>query len=233
MSRPKSIVTDIESTTTPIAFVRSVLFPYARDRLADFVRTRGAEPAIRELLAAAKREAGDPAMDDATAVGALRRWIDEDRKATPLKSLQGLIWQAGYADGSLRAPVFLDAARCLRAWHAEGIGLFVYSSGSVDAQKLLFAHADAGDLTTLFSGYFDTRSGAKGDPQSYRRIADAIGERPADILFLSDVPAELDAAAAAGLGVCQLVRPGEGATPGRHPVAATFDQVARGWAAVA
>jgi len=221
-----AVVTDIEGTTGSIAFVRDVLFPFARARLGAFVRARRNEPEIRALLCDVARAAGDPAMTDAAIVATLERWIDEDRKVTALKTLQGLIWAEGYRQGGLRGHVYADAVAALRAWAKAGITLYVYSSGSVAAQKLLFGHSVAGDLTPLFSGYFDTRIGPKKDAGSYRALAAEIGSPGAAILFLSDSPDELDAAAEAGLKTIQLVRPEDGTEPtSRHPVARSFAEI--------
>lgn len=221
-----AVVTDIEGTTSSISFVHETLFPYAAAHLADFVARRGDEPAVRAELDAAKREAGDPAMSDAAAVATLARWIDADRKTTPLKALQGMIWAEGYRSGALQGHVYDDAARALRAWHAAGVALYVYSSGSVAAQKLIFGHTPHGDLTPLFSGFFDTTTGPKKEPDSYRRIAAAIGAAPARILFLSDSIDEIAAARTAGLKTVQLRRPGESQPPGEGPTAASFADVA-------
>lgn len=195
-----AIVTDIEGTTTSISFVADVLFPYSRARLADYCAAHADEvaPILAEVTAT---EPGDP-------IATLIRWIDEDRKATPLKELQGLIWDEGFRSGAFTAHIYADAADALRQWHAAGIKLYVYSSGSVAAQKLLYGHSDAGDLTPLFSGYFDTRTGAKREAASYAAIAQAIGHAPGDILFLSDVAAETDAAKAAGLKALLIDRNG-------------------------
>jgi enolase-phosphatase E1 len=151
--------------------------------------------------------------------------MDQDAKITPLKSLQGLIWGEGYASGALRSELYPDVPPALRCWHQSGTKLFVYSSGSVQAQKLLFAHSPAGDLTPLFDGFFDTRIGAKRAAASYQAIAAAIAIPTPSILFLSDVAAELDAAAQAGMLVCQLLRPQDGTQPSTHPAAADFDAV--------
>lgn len=194
----RAILTDIEGTTSSIAFVTDTLFPYARDRLAGYVAAHPGQ--VAPLLdAVCAEEPGDP-------VETLLRWIEEDRKATPLKTLQGLIWAEGYADGTLKGHVYADAADALRRWHAAGLKLYVYSSGSVAAQKLIFGHSNAGDLTPLFSGYFDTVTGPKREPGSYRRIADAIGLPPGEILFLSDNAQEIDAARAAGMQVLHVDR---------------------------
>jgi enolase-phosphatase E1 len=157
----------------------------------------------------------------------LNHWMDEDAKLTPLKALQGMIWNAGYAEGSIRGAVYPDVAPTLRRWVTSGLRLYVYSSGSVAAQRLLFGHSEAGDLTGLFAGFFDTNVGGKREAESYDRLCIAIGVPPAEVLFLSDVEAELDAAASAGLRTCQLVR-AEDATlaSDRHATAADLPAVA-------
>jgi enolase-phosphatase E1 len=223
----QAVVTDIEGTTSAISFVHDVLFPYARAALPDFVARRGHEPEARAILDGAKREAGDSAMSDAAVVAALARWTDEDRKITPLKALQGLIWEEGYRRGALKGHVYDDAAAGLKRWAEQGIALYVYSSGSVAAQKLIFGHSPFGDLTPMFSGYFDTLTGPKKEPDSYRRIADAIGIPPASILFLSDSADEIAAANAAGLRTVQFVRDGQAqpVAPGQ-PSARSFAEIA-------
>ncbi len=221
-----AVVTDIEGTTGSIAFVRDVLFPYARARIGAFVHARGREPEIRALLEAVAREAGDPGMTDAAIAACLERWIDEDRKVTALQTLQGLIWDEGYREGRLKGHVYPDAALALRAWSQAGLPIYVYSSGSVAAQELLFGHSVAGDLTPVFSGYFDTRIGPKKDAQSYRALAARIGRPCAAILFLSDSAEELDAAAEAGLKTIQLVRPEDGTKASSlHRIARSFDEI--------
>jgi enolase-phosphatase E1 len=219
----RAVLTDIEGTTTSIAFVHEVLFPYARRRLPGFVKDHAHDPRVRRLLDDVSTEAGE-SLDDAGAVARLLEWIDADRKSTPLKALQGLVWEAGYHEGAYRGHVYPDAVARLKAWKAAGIGLYVYSSGSVHAQELLFAHTDFGDLRDLFDGHFDTAIGPKREAASYRAVARAIGLAPADILFLSDLPAELDAARQAGMATCQLLRPGTEPCPG-HPQAADFDGI--------
>lgn len=221
-----AVLTDIEGTTTDIAFVHKVLFPYARERLPDFVRAHADEGPVRECLAEI-RELEDAHLSIEEAIERLIEWSDADRKIKPLKTLQGLIWTAGYKDGVLKGHVYADVPPKLRAWHDAGIKLYVYSSGSVAAQKLLFAHTDAGDLTPLFSGYFDTGTGPKTEAGSYRKIADAVGEAPADILFLSDNEKELEAAKEAGLRTVLFDRD-DGAHPssrGAFPLATSFDEI--------
>jgi enolase-phosphatase E1 len=197
---PRAILTDIEGTTSSIAFVAETLFPYARARLPAFVAAHPDEtaPILAEVAA---MEPGDP-------VATLLRWIDEDRKATPLKALQGMIWADGYRERAFTGHIYPDAVAALRRWHAAGIALHVFSSGSVPAQKLLFGHSDAGDLTPLFSGYFDTTTGPKREASSYRAIAGAIGFPANEILFLSDTPQEIAAAREAGLSALLIDRDG-------------------------
>lgn len=218
----EAVLTDIEGTTSSVSFVKEVLFPYARERMGDFIAHHGAEASVRRQLDAVREAVGAPLPDHEVAE-VLRGWIDEDRKATPLKALQGMIWREGYEQGDYRAHVYDDAVARLRRWHADGVPLFVYSSGSVQAQRLFFAHTTAGDLTSLFSGYFDTTTGPKQAPASYHAIAGATARAPAQILFLSDVVAELDAARAAGMATCLVDRSGDHAgASGPHPVVHSF-----------
>jgi len=201
----KAIVTDIEGTTSSIDFVHQSLFPYAKQRLRAFLRDRGGDAAVQEQLAeVAKLEGRALSLDEAADV--LERWIAEDRKLTPLKALQGMIWRQGYEAGELKGHVYPDTPEALRRWHAEGRRLYVYSSGSEEAQRLIFGYSDAGDLTPLFSGYFDTRIGGKREAASYRAILEQIGRPGEEVLFLSDIAEELDAAQAAGMKTCQLLR---------------------------
>lgn len=221
MSAPiiHAVLTDIEGTTSAIAFVKDTLFPFADAALDGFLRDHADDPQVAAILAEV------PGPDRAAT---LRAWMAADVKATPLKALQGMIWRAGFEDGRLRGHLWPDVAPCLRAWAQGGVQLAVYSSGSADAQRLLFRHSVAGDLEALFGGFFDTRIGAKRDGASYAAIVAALGSPPAETLFLSDVAEELDAAAGRGLQTCQLVRPEDGTLPcGRHPQAADFPSVGR------
>ncbi len=223
MAPVSAVLTDIEGTTTPISFVKETLFPYARRALDGFLADHGQEPEVSACLTETRRLAA-PGED---APAALRRWMDEDAKVTPLKTLQGLIWRQGFLDGRLRGHLWPDVAPSLRAWSRAGIGLHVYSSGSVAAQKLLFGHSDAGDLSPLFGGFFDTEVGGKREAASYGAIARGLHLSPAEILFLSDVAEELDAASTAGLATCQLVREADGTQPcDRHRQALDFPGVA-------
>lgn len=192
----RALLTDIEGTTSSISFVKDVLFPYARRALPAFLKARGTDPEVARWVDAVAMETG---ASGGAIVTVLQGWIDEDRKHTALKALQGMLWKAGYENRDFAAHVYADAAEQLRAWHAAGLPLYVYSSGSVGAQKLFFGHSEAGDLLPLFSGHFDTEIGGKREAASYTRIAEALQLAPAEVLFLSDVVEELDAARAAGL----------------------------------
>lgn len=224
------VLTDIEGTTGSISFVRDVLFPYARRELPRFVRQHGDEPAVRRWLDQVAAEEGGICRDD-TIVETLQGWIDQDRKHTALKGLQGRIWEDGYRNADFTAPVYPDAAARLQAWHAAGIPLAVYSSGSVPAQKLFFAHSDAGDLSPLFSAWFDTEVGHKRDAGSYRNIARELRAEPEAILFLSDVVEELDAAREAGMRTVLVDRredypePRDAASANGHARVTSFDAI--------
>ncbi len=220
----KAIVTDIEGTTSSLSFVKDVLFPYARERMADFVRGHAKDAAVRRWLDEVRQIAGSALSNDEI-ITQLIRWIDEDRKITPLKALQGMIWEDGYKKGDFKGHIYEDAVRHLRKWKDAGIRLYVYSSGSVLAQKLLFAHTDYGDLMPLFSGYFDTNIGGKREADSYRKIAKSISVAPADTLFLSDIREELDAALTAGMQTRWLVREGALETKAAHQQTRNFDDV--------
>ncbi|HET8555424.1 MAG TPA: acireductone synthase [Rhodanobacteraceae bacterium] len=222
----RAILTDIEGTTSSISFVKDVLFPYAHEHLRAFVETHAGDPEVGHWLSETAREADIAEADTESIIATLLHWIDIDRKATPLKALQGMIWKDGYESGAYRAHMYPEVAGCLRDWREQGIDLYVYSSGSVPAQKLLFGYSEAGDLSGLFSGWFDTRVGHKRETASYRAIAEAIGLPPADILFLSDIVEELDAAAEAGMQTTQLCRPPMVCpVDGRHPCVADFEAV--------
>jgi len=211
-----TVLTDIEGTTTSIEFVTETLFPYARAHLAGFLVAQRSSPAVQRIRAEVERLADRHALSDDDLVGTLEAWMNADRKAPPLKELQGLIWAEGYASGQLVGHVYEDAAAALRDWHTAGLSLYVFSSGSERAQRLLFAHSRAGDLGSLFSGHFDTRVGSKQSAASYRAIAERIGCAPAAILFLSDVSSELDAAAAAGMQTTWVVRHSREVVDARH-----------------
>ncbi|MGN2243106.1 acireductone synthase [Frateuria sp. GZRR33] len=226
MTTIRAIVTDIEGTTSSIDFVRDVLFPYARKRLPAFIETHADKPEVQHWLHEAAREAGIIEASRQEIIELLLGWIDQDRKSTALKALQGMIWQEGYETGEYRAHVYPEVSARLHAWRADGLHLYVYSSGSVPAQKLFFRYSDAGDLTPMFAGYFDTQTGPKRESASYATIAETIGERPEHILFLSDIVEELDAARSAGMQTGWLLRTPQAlpAEP-RHPAYADFDAI--------
>lgn len=220
----KAILTDIEGTTSSIDFVHQTLFPYARAHLRKFLKAHAHEPSVRRELAEVAHAEGHELGVDAAA-DVLEKWIAEDRKATPLKTLQGMVWRQGYESGELKGHVYDDAPAFLRRWHDRGLKLYVYSSGSVEAQRLIFGHTAHGDLTPLFSGYFDTRVGGKREVQSYRTILRDTGLSGADMLFLSDIAEELDAARQAGLKTCQLLRDEKTRPAPGHPHAHNFSEV--------
>lgn len=226
MTAIRAILTDIEGTTSSISFVHDVLFPYARKRLPAFVETHGDLPEVQHWLHEAAKEAGIVEASRQQIIELLLRWIDEDRKSTALKALQGMIWKEGYEAGDYRSHMYPEVAARLRAWRGDGLALYVYSSGSVQAQQLLFKFSEAGDLTPLLAGYFDTETGPKREAGSYARIAEEIGEQPGHILFLSDIVQELDAAKAAGLHTGWLQRaPMTPAVHADHPAYPDFDAV--------
>ena len=230
---------DIEGTTTPIDFVYDVLFPYARERMREFVSAHAADDDVRaaidQLAAENAQDLGrgltPPSVDDGgparlESIAAYALWLmDQDRKSTPLKTLQGRIWEAGYQSGELRSQLFGDVPRAFARWRGEGRDICIYSSGSVLAQKLLFSHTEAGDLTRHIHDYFDTRVGAKREAASYRHIATSLGREPSEIVFVSDVVAELDAAREAGLRTRLCVRPGNPPQPpSSHETIHSFDE---------
>ena len=220
-----AVLTDIEGTISDIAFVRNVLFPYARRALPGFIAAHGDEPPVREQLDAAAELGGIDPADTAAIVDQLQRWIDEDRKAPPLKALQGMIWRTGYSTGEFTSHLYDDAWQALAGWHQSGLPLYVYSSGSVEAQRLYFRYTAHGDLEGWFDGFFDTTVGAKTEAASYHAIVDRIGIPAADLVFFSDIVAELDAAAQAGIQTVQLDR-GQAITGAVHPVIPNFFELA-------
>jgi enolase-phosphatase E1 len=229
------VLLDIEGTTTPIDFVHTTLFGYARARVNAFLQQHWNEPEVRADIAGLKAEhagesthpAPSPWRDDAAAVTRYVHWLmDQDRKSTGLKSLQGKIWEEGYRSGRLRGEVYPDVPPALERWHHAGVTVAIFSSGSVQAQQSLFRHSTAGDLSRFLQGYFDTTTGPKTSPESYTRIAAALDRSPSEVLFVSDVGAELDAARKAGMRTALSVRgPESPAVAGPHPVVRSFDQL--------
>jgi enolase-phosphatase E1 len=259
-----ALLLDIEGTTTPLAFVTQVLFPYARMHLREHLEQHAGAERHAALLERLRREhereerreavpgdreerreavPGDrvgqggetpppwidttPATRHASVVAFVNWLMDRDRKSTPLKELQGLIWESGYRRGDLVGELFSDVAPALGRWRDQGVSACIFSSGSVLAQRLLFQHSSAGDLTHLLRGFFDTEVGAKNDADSYRRISQRLGLGPDAVLFLSDVPRELDAARAAGMHARLVVRPGNAPVPAADEQAAirSFDEL--------
>ncbi|HEX3897024.1 MAG TPA: acireductone synthase [Rudaea sp.] len=223
----KAILTDIEGTTSSISFVKETLFPYARKHLPAFIVTHGDDTGVRHWLHEAAKEADLVSATQDEMIALLQRWIDEDRKSTALKALQGMIWEEGYRNGEFKAHVYADVPPAFKEWTDKGLAVYVYSSGSVPAQKLFFGFSEAGDVTATFSGYFDTEIGAKRDPDSYRRIANDIGVSAGEILFLSDTVEELDAARTAGMRTMLLARPPSTCpNGGPHPCVNDFHAIA-------
>lgn len=220
----KVILTDIEGTTSSISFVVDVLFPYSRDHMQSFLAANADDPHVDEQLAEVRRIADAPDAGIDALGQILLSWIAEDRKITPLKALQGMIWAKGYAEGVLQGHVYDDVPVALRDWSAQGLRLAIYSSGSVAAQRLIFGHTAHGDLTPLFSAYFDTTVGGKREASSYLAIAEQLGVKPAEVLFLSDIVQELDAAREAGLRTCGLERAARGVV-GDHVAVTSFREI--------
>ena len=235
------ILLDIEGTTTPIAFVTETLFPYARTHLRSYLERHGDSPQYLELLRTFRKEHAADAQarlnvppwsgsgaDARASVEAYAEWLMErDRKSPALKELQGYVWEEGYRNGELIAPVFPDVPRAFERWRSAGIDIGIFSSGSVLAQRWLFRCSSGGDLSRFLCCHFDTHTGPKKNATSYERIAREVDRQPAGILFVSDVVAELDAARAAGMNTILSQRPGNPPPPEHdHRVVASFDEIA-------
>lgn len=236
------VLLDVEGTTTPIEFVHRTLFAFARDRALAFLAAHASDPEVDTVLSGLREEHGSddahghsppPWCDDQAharleSAAAYIRWlIDRDRKSRWLKELQGRIWEGGFLGGTLRGEVYSDVPVALERWTAAGARVGIFSSGSVLAQRLLFAHSTAGDLTPFLRWHFDTAVGPKTEPASYARIAGDVAASPARLLFVSDVTKELDAARAASLQTLLCVRPP--AEPpvnaGRYTIVRTFFEI--------
>jgi enolase-phosphatase E1 len=224
MITQKVVLMDIEGTTTPIPFVHEVLFPYARARMHEFLSEQGNQPDVAAAVADARQTVVEEGGDEQAIAAALVSWIDQDRKHPALKKLQGMIWKRGYEKGDYRAELYADVLPAWRRWREAGKILAIYSSGSVQAQKLLFGHTEEGDATVYLSHYFDTSSGHKKETGSYTNIAAALGVESRAVVFLSDVPAELDAAREAGMASVHVVRPGTEPCAD-HRVIHSFDEL--------
>lgn len=235
--RATTLLLDIEGTTTPVDYVFGVLFPYAQQHIAEFLASEGQRDAVQRDLCQLRQEYeldlshGEslPAWDGAdpiAAVSYLNYLMKLDRKSTGLKSLQGKIWNQGYQDGTLRSQVFADVPPAFQRWTEARKQIFIFSSGSVQAQQLLFRYSEFGDLTIYLSGYFDTQTGPKRNAASYEAIAAQIGQCPDQILFISDVVDELRAARVSGMQTLLSLRPGNPAqTSNDFPMITTFDGV--------
>jgi enolase-phosphatase E1 len=246
----RAVLLDIEGTTTPIAFVHEVLFPYARSQVGNYLATHFESPDTRVDLAKLREEHAmdvkqglrppplrgenrheqeeeSPDVEVDSFLPYIHWLIDRDRKSTALKSLQGKLWRQGYLDGTLEAPIFEDVAPTLARWQRAGLKISIFSSGSSLAQQLLFAHTEAGDLTRFIDHYFDTTNGPKTAMESYQQIASTLSLPAHEILFISDVSDELDAARSAGMETLLCIRPGnrpQGFT-GQHQIAHSFEDI--------
>jgi len=238
----RAILLDIEGTTTPIAFVHEVLFSYARSRVRKYLLEHSSSAEVIADLARLRDEhavdmkqnlqppalVAGPRDAEIDSIVAYVNWlIDRDRKSTGLKSLQGKIWKQGYDDGTLKSQIFADVPPALERWRRAGLKIGIFSSGSALAQKLLFAHTEAGDLTRLIGNYFDTTVGSKTDVDSYRRIAATLCLTPTEVLFISDVVDELAAASGAGMQTRLCMRPGNSpqSLADRYQIIQSFDEI--------
>ncbi len=221
----KAILTDIEGTTSSISFVHEVLFPYSKQQMPVFLEQNFEKAEVQKiLLEVLAKDVLTKENDLQTCLEILQSWIDQDKKLKPLKDLQGLIWEQGYKNGDYHGHIYDDAYNSILNWYSQKIPVYIYSSGSVHAQKLLFGFSLKGDINYLFSGNFDTNIGGKKEPESYQKISQQLNLPAKQILFLSDIAAELDAASKAGLEVLQLLRPGTEAID-RHQAVKSFDEI--------
>ncbi len=219
----RGVLVDIEGTTSAVAYVYDVMFPFARKGITSYVAQHWDDDALASVREQFAADAGrDLATPDELTAEALRL-MDGDVKATGLKTLQGLVWEAGFRSGELQAHVFADVPPALAAWREAGLDVRVYSSGSIHAQRLFFGHTEAGDLLSYFSGHYDTTTGPKREAASYTAIANAWGLAPAEVLFLSDITEELNAARAAGMQTALVVRPGNAAASPIEPPHETIE----------
>jgi enolase-phosphatase E1 len=221
MTEPvRAVLIDLEGTAIPANFMTGTLIPFARDRLGSFIGQHAEDVDVEEALWETGRLMGGYELKPAEAEALLLRWMKQDRKATPLKFLQGLIWQEGFEAGLIKSEIYPDVAGSLKTWSAAGLRLFVYSSNSELAQRLILGRAPSGDLTSLFEGFFDTTAGQKIEPASYDAIAKKLDLSPAAILVLCDNEEELDTAKSAGFATVRIDR--EGGVKSRHAVSPDF-----------
>ncbi|MDH4263677.1 MAG: acireductone synthase [Spirochaetia bacterium] len=217
----KIILTDIEGTISSISFVKDVLFPYARKNIADYLKTHANDLEVKQIVTDVVKICGRK-MVEQEIIDTLIQWIDEDKKITPLKVLQGLIWEDGFKKNVFKAHIYPDALEKLQYWKSKGLPIYVYSSGSIFAQKLFFTYNSAGDILPVFSGHYDTVIGGKKDSASYTKIAEDIQVQPSEILFLSDIVEELDAASDAGMKTKLILRDNQIVHQSRHKVYSDF-----------
>ncbi|MGI0479472.1 acireductone synthase [Geminocystis sp. CENA526] len=202
----KAILTDIEGTTSSITFVHDVLFPYAYDKIGDFLEQNWHHQEVKNIVLEVAKLENLTDYTPAQITTILRDWIKLDRKVTPLKDLQGMIWEEGYKNADYRSHIYQDAYEKLLLWHEQNMPIYIYSSGSIYAQKLFFGHSEYGDLLYLFSGFFDTNIGHKKEILSYKNIANSLNLNPEEIIFLSDVEAEVNSAFSAGMSTVWVIR---------------------------
>lgn len=202
----KAILTDIEGTTSSISFVHDVLFPYAYDKMSDFLTQNWQNPQVKNIVLEVAKLENLLNFTPLEITTILREWIKLDRKVTPLKDLQGIIWEEGYKNGDYRSHIYQDAYEKLVSWHSQNIPIYIYSSGSVYAQKLFFSHSEYGNLLHLFSGFYDTNIGNKKESKSYHNIANSLELKPDEIIFLSDVEGEVNSAFAVEISTVWVIR---------------------------
>ena len=214
----QALLCDIEGTTTSLSFAQDVLFPFSRREMRSFVHDHWKNPELRTVF----DRLGTNSAEETTAL--LESWIDADRKEWALKLIQGKIWKRAFEGGEIRAHIYPDVPGKWSDWKTRGIKIYIFSSGSIEAQQLIFRYSEVGDLSPLIDGYFDTTTGPKKEPVSYRKIASAVGLNAADVLFASDVEAELDAASAAGMQTVHVLRDDPNVRS-KHPRATSFADI--------
>lgn len=207
----KYILTDIEGTTTSVKFVYDILFPYFNAHIKDLksmTHLKEVQQAFRQTVDFAKEFENKKIDSVDEIIQMLEKWSSEDKKITPLKTLQGILWDKAYQSGEIKGHVYTDVPQAFETWKEKGLEIGIFSSGSVAAQKLIFGYSEAGDLRPFLSDYFDTNTGGKRDVETYLKISNSIGVSPENILFLSDIVEELEAADKAGFQTIQLLRDG-------------------------